>query len=754
MDQNGSFVSPYMSPQGAAAQREYAKALMYGSGDKGPQFKNVQSWTQGVSNMVNALMGGNAMYGANRTDQNAINNSIGKAPGTAPATSSFDEGPSSEGQTKSDAGDMSKESNAIASIESQGSGGYNAIGPQTKYGKAYGKYQVMEGNIPSWTKEVLGQSMSPQEFLQNPQAQEAVFKTKFAQGGDNDADRASVWFTGKKAAQGANRVDPTSGMTGSDYVNKFMKGMGQGGMPSGAPGSTAVSFTGTSDGNPAPAVQAINSAINPQMAQNTPVAVRGGGSIPSPMQQPNGTGIYIDPRLVQKRPQMDPNQVRAIMNSPVLTPEAKSQYLQQFQQQNQPIEVPYQGGKVIIDPNNPTRQQFVAPEIHYGEKKIGDIQGPIGLIPDGKGGLIQQPIARPQVGPQSQAVPTAAPGGTPTPTPVTAQNAPPAPAGPTNAAPQATAFAGQPAEGTTTGTAKPIIPVANPQSPTSPFEKFAQNMPAPPGVDPEDWAAYTQKKSFDIKQNVNEDAQKKAADFSAKKYDLQSAQAQAARKQMPNLDMALAMMNNPNFHSGLLSGAQDTWARFKSAALGDAGANAPNEAFDKIMAATVLGGIKDVGGGQIRNAEIALLGKANANRNNTDASNRAVLEVSRRALQTTDHLDQIGQEYASGSEVHDPVTGEVLLKENVGADGETTPRHGLDVGYDKLARKYMKDHPSFNPDEIKHYETIFDTGKNPDDVQTPNEQGKGGQSPAIGTEKQFKQGTGVWNGTEWVAKGK
>src|ERR1700680_4843349 len=104
MDQNGSFVSPYMSPQAAAAQREYAKALMYGSGDKGPQFKDVHSWTQGVSNMVNALMGGNAMYGANQADQRAINSSIGQVPGTQPqqAKPSFDEGPSSEGQTKSD----------------------------------------------------------------------------------------------------------------------------------------------------------------------------------------------------------------------------------------------------------------------------------------------------------------------------------------------------------------------------------------------------------------------------------------------------------------------------------------------------------------------------------------------------------------------------------------------------------------------------------------------------------------------------
>jgi len=65
----------------------------------------------------------------------------------------------------------------------------------------------------------------------------------------------------------------------------------------------------------------------------------------------------------------------------------------------------------------------------------------------------------------------------------------------------------------------------------------------------------------------------------------------------------------------------------------------------------------------------------------------------------------------------------------------------------------MKDHPAFNPDEIKHYETIFDTGRDPNAPQPPTEPGKEG-APAVGAEKQFKQGIGVWNGTEWEPKKK
>jgi hypothetical protein len=69
---------------------------------------------------------------------------------------------------------------AIASIESAGSGDYSAMGPQTKSGdRAYGRYQVMGANIPNWTKDALGQSMTPEQFLASPEAQDKVFDHRF-----------------------------------------------------------------------------------------------------------------------------------------------------------------------------------------------------------------------------------------------------------------------------------------------------------------------------------------------------------------------------------------------------------------------------------------------------------------------------------------------------------------------------------------------------------------------------------------------
>ena len=109
--------------------------------------------------------------------------------------------------------------NAIASIESAGSGDYSALGPITAKGnRAYGRYQVMDFNIGPWTEKYIGRRLTPEEFLASKEAQDAVFAGEF--GGNvekygNPQDAASVWFTGKPVA------------TGSGYVDKFNNALGQ-----------------------------------------------------------------------------------------------------------------------------------------------------------------------------------------------------------------------------------------------------------------------------------------------------------------------------------------------------------------------------------------------------------------------------------------------------------------------------------------------------------------------------------------------
>ena len=117
---------------------------------------------------------------------------------------------------------------AIAGIESAGSGDYSAIGPQTKTGdRAIGRYQVMGANVPEWTKAALGRSMTPQEFAASPEAQDAVFDHRFGQYvqkyGPEGA--AKAWFAGEGGMKNGGARDQL-GTSVDQYGQKFMRGLG------------------------------------------------------------------------------------------------------------------------------------------------------------------------------------------------------------------------------------------------------------------------------------------------------------------------------------------------------------------------------------------------------------------------------------------------------------------------------------------------------------------------------------------------
>jgi len=104
---------------------------------------------------------------------------------------------------------------ALSDVESRASGGYEAIGPLVEKGmykdqRAYGKYQVMEGNIGPWTEKYYGERLTKEEFLANPEAQDAVAENVILANWEkygNIEDAISVWFTGrpykKAVAEGA-----------------------------------------------------------------------------------------------------------------------------------------------------------------------------------------------------------------------------------------------------------------------------------------------------------------------------------------------------------------------------------------------------------------------------------------------------------------------------------------------------------------------------------------------------------------------
>jgi hypothetical protein len=126
-----------------------------------------------------------------------------------------------------DSATLERAKKAIAGIES--SGNYAALGVANKAGqRAYGKYQVMDFNIPSWTKAALGKSFTPQQFLADPQAQEKVFEHKFqsyVQQYGSPENAAKVWFGGPGALNNPNAKD-VLGTSVSGYAQKFNQSFG------------------------------------------------------------------------------------------------------------------------------------------------------------------------------------------------------------------------------------------------------------------------------------------------------------------------------------------------------------------------------------------------------------------------------------------------------------------------------------------------------------------------------------------------
>lgn len=107
---------------------------------------------------------------------------------------------------------------AIAQQESGGN--YRALGSMVGGDRAYGKYQIMGNNIPSWTENALGTSMNPQQFLKDKGAQDATARqylwNYYKQYGPRQA--AMAWNQG---------VGGMEQGWGKDYASDIMQRMKQ-----------------------------------------------------------------------------------------------------------------------------------------------------------------------------------------------------------------------------------------------------------------------------------------------------------------------------------------------------------------------------------------------------------------------------------------------------------------------------------------------------------------------------------------------
>lgn len=128
--------------------------------------------------------------------------------------------------------DISQFLGSLGGIETGGEKDpYSIVGPHTKYGDPIGKYQVLETNIPKWSKEAGLGRLSKEDFLGNKEAQEAVARHRFGKylsETGNPEEAAAMWFAGPgyKSHMGAKDVLGTSI---PEYQEKFRRGLGQSG---------------------------------------------------------------------------------------------------------------------------------------------------------------------------------------------------------------------------------------------------------------------------------------------------------------------------------------------------------------------------------------------------------------------------------------------------------------------------------------------------------------------------------------------
>lgn len=219
------------------SRRALANALLMRSIDTSP----VQHWTQGAARIAQAIAGMRQAQFADEDEKagkQGLQASIAQMLGgeAAPATAPQGGGnPLAGAQPMAMGSDLDRAANAITSIESGGR--YDALGPVTKSGdRAFGRYQVMGENIPSWTEQYVGRRMTPQEFLASQEAQDAVFRGEFGRlkqkHGPEGAARA--WFAGEGGMNDPNRRD-ILGTSVADYSRKFTSAFAPGQAPAAAP---------------------------------------------------------------------------------------------------------------------------------------------------------------------------------------------------------------------------------------------------------------------------------------------------------------------------------------------------------------------------------------------------------------------------------------------------------------------------------------------------------------------------------------
>lgn len=204
---------------------------------------------------------------------------------------------------------------SIDSIESGGTptsiGRWGQVGPtitnrNSQYfgDRAYGRFQVMGRDIPELTRQYYGTALTPQQFLENQEAQTAVFRGRFGEyitRFGNPVDAAQAWFAGPGSVGDAGSMDRSDaqagfrGTTVRGYRNMFASALSRytSGQPTGGDGGNFTTMEVSPDmaaalGSPTTTMP-VPGAFSPRGAAMAPgIAAAGGGA---PITAPATAGV-------------------------------------------------------------------------------------------------------------------------------------------------------------------------------------------------------------------------------------------------------------------------------------------------------------------------------------------------------------------------------------------------------------------------------------------------------------------------------
>lgn len=169
-----------------------------------------------------------------------------------------------------------------------------------------------------------------------------------------------------------------------------------------------------------------------------------------------------------------------------------------------------------------------------------------------------------------------------------------------------------------------------------------------------------------------------------KKYDTIQTAGDRARVDIPKLDLARKLTEDPNFYSGVGEQYNLLAKRAIVALGGDPDKGTPQEAFRKVVSDSLLDQIKSMAGtGPVRVAEMKIMQEAAANPGNTPQANRLVLELASRAQKRSAAIADMAQNYNGGR---------------------------LDSGFDRKVAAYDRANPLISDKEIPDFRKII----NPD----------------------------------------